>query len=156
MVDGSTDAFIRPINFADKNGVKLSNSSLASTILLKEKNRDITTEEEAEVQRKLSQAKTEIQNLILEGQRLRLANKKLQQDIDVHSQRYTIRIYQSYKFHILQNMVPIPANKHTFSISVNRPSMVSDQMATTKKQSFLILHQVERSRFNQVENQRSR
>ena len=104
MVDGSTDAFIRPINFADKNGVKMSNSSLASTILLKEKNRDITTEEEAEVQRKLSQAKTEIQNLILEGQRLRLANKKLQQDIDVHSQRYTIRIYQCYKFRILQNM----------------------------------------------------
>ena len=50
----------------------------------------MTVEEEAEIQRKLSQAKAEIQNLITEGQRLRVANQELQKDIDLHSERYDV------------------------------------------------------------------
>jgi len=64
-----------------------SSDNISSTRILKEKIRDISVEEEAAIQTKLSQAKQEIQNLILEGQRLKQANKELQKDIDSHSSK---------------------------------------------------------------------
>ena len=78
MPDGITD----PSRQEDKISDKFS-----STSILKEKIHDISVEEETEIQNKLSQAKEEIQNLILEGQRLKLANKELQNDIDSHSSK---------------------------------------------------------------------
>ena len=64
-----------------------STDNVSSTSILKEKIRDISVEEEAAIQTKLSQAKQEIQNLILEGQRLKQANEELQKDIDSHSSK---------------------------------------------------------------------
>ena len=64
-----------------------TSDNISSTSILKEKIRDISVEEEAAIQTKLSQAKQEIQNLILEGQRLKQANKELQKDIDSHSSK---------------------------------------------------------------------
>ena len=86
VVDGSSEALTPPIQLQDK-----TYTSLSSTSILKERNRDITVKEEAEVQKKLSQAKAEIQTLIIEGQRLRVANQQLQKDIDLHSERYAVR-----------------------------------------------------------------
>jgi hypothetical protein len=86
VVDGSSEVLIPPIQLQDK-----TYTSLSSTSILKERNRDITVKEEAEVQKKLSQAKAEIQTLIIEGQRLRVANQQLQKDIDLHSERYAVR-----------------------------------------------------------------
>ena len=62
-----------------------SSDNISSTSILKEKIQDISVEEEAKIQKKLSQAKAEIQNLILEGQRLKKANQQLQNDIDSHT-----------------------------------------------------------------------
>ena len=62
-----------------------SSDNISSTSILKEKIQDISVEEEAKIQKKLSQAKAEIQNLILEGQRLKIANQQLQNDIDSHT-----------------------------------------------------------------------
>ena len=62
-----------------------SSDNISSTSILKEKIQDISVEEEAKIQKKLSQAKAEIQNLILEGQRLKQANQQLQNDIDSHT-----------------------------------------------------------------------
>ena len=83
----------------NKNETDSSTSSLisATTSILKEKNLDITAEEEAEIQRKLSHAKAEIQNLITEGQRLRLANQKLQEDINLHANRYEFVVWCEFK-----------------------------------------------------------
>ena len=76
-----------------------TSNSISSTSILKEKIHDISVEEEAEIQKKLSQAKAEIQNLILEGQRLKQANQQLQHDIDSHStKRWGKEIYLSSTF----------------------------------------------------------
>ena len=85
---------LQPIQQEDKKATDCTSNHLSPTNIFKEKNHDMTAEEEAEVQKKLSQAKAEIQNLIREGQRLRLANQQLQQDIDLHSRRYRIKIYE--------------------------------------------------------------
>ena len=71
----------------DKNS-----GNLSSTSILKEKIQDISVEEEAAIQQKLSQAKAEIQNLILEGKRLKQANQQLQNDIDSHSSKRQVNI----------------------------------------------------------------
>ena len=71
----------------DKNS-----DNLSSTSILKEKIQDISVEEEAAIQQKLSQAKAEIQNLILEGKRLKQANQQLQNDIDSHSSKRSVFI----------------------------------------------------------------
>ena len=73
----------------DKNS-----DNLSSTSILKEKIHDISVEEEAAIQQKLSQAKAEIQNLILEGKRLKQANQQLQNDIDSHSSKRSVNIFQ--------------------------------------------------------------
>ena len=88
--DGNSNVLVQKSSIENKNETDSSTSSLisATTSILKEKNLDITAEEEAEIQRKLSHAKAEIQNLITEGQRLRLANQKLQEDINLHANRY--------------------------------------------------------------------
>ena len=87
----------------NKNETDSSTSSLisATTSILKEKNLDITAEEEAEIQKKLSHAKAEIQNLITEGQRLRLANQKLQEDINLHANRYELCMNWEYCINIV-------------------------------------------------------
>ena len=72
----------------DKNS-----DNLSSTSILKEKIQDISVEEEAAIQQKLSQAKAEIQNLILEGKRLKQANQQLQNDIDSHSSLRLVNIF---------------------------------------------------------------
>ena len=72
----------------DKNS-----DNLSSTSILKEKIQDISVEEEAAIQQKLSQAKAEIQNLILEGKRLKQANQQLQNDIDSHSSKRSVNIF---------------------------------------------------------------
>ena len=88
--DGNSNILVQKSSIENKNETDSSTSSLisATTSILKEKNLDITAEEEAEIQKKLSHAKAEIQNLITEGQRLRLANQKLQEDINLHANRY--------------------------------------------------------------------
>ena len=87
--DGNSNILVQKSSIENKNETDSSTSSLisATTSILKEKNLDITAEEEAEIQKKLSHAKAEIQNLITEGQRLRLANQKLQEDINLHANR---------------------------------------------------------------------
>ena len=69
-----------------------TSENLSSTSILKEKIHDISIEEEAAIQQKLSQAKAEIQNLILEGKRLKQANQQLQNDIDSHSSKRSVSI----------------------------------------------------------------
>ena len=70
-----------------------TSDNLSSTSILKERIRDISVEEEAAIQQKLSQAKAEIQNLILEGKRLKQANQQLQNDIDSHSSKRSVNIF---------------------------------------------------------------
>ena len=83
VADSSIGAPTKP----NKNTTEFALNDLTSKKIFKERNHDITVEEEAEIQRKLAQAKAEIQNLIREGQRLRFANQQLQEDIDLHRQR---------------------------------------------------------------------
>ena len=122
VVDGSCEALIPTIQLQDK-----SYASLSSTSILKERNLDITVEEEVEIQKKLSQAKSEIQTLIIEGQRLRVANQQLQKDIDLHSERYAIKYL--YIPILVRIMFVLLCEKQvtkyfiTISFSVNLPPM---------------------------------
>ena len=104
--DGNSNVLVQKSSIENKNETDSSTSSLisATTSILKEKNLDITAEEEAEIQKKLSHAKAEIQSLITEGQRLRLANQKLQEDINLHANRYEFVVWCEFKciFWILQ------------------------------------------------------
>ena len=93
-----------------------TSNNISSTSILKEKIHDISVEEEAEIQKKLSQAKAEIQNLILEGQRLKQANQQLQNDIDSHStKRLVQRNLFKLNIFILHN---ISQNKYIFLIAL--------------------------------------
>ena len=75
VVDGGNVALFRPLQIQDNTCSSfISTISFSSTTILKEKNHDITDDEEAEIQRSLSQALSEIQTLIIEGQRLMVAN----------------------------------------------------------------------------------
>ena len=60
-------------------------SPTSTSTILQDINKDLTKEEEMELQKRLKLAKLEIANLIQEGQRLRLANEQLQKDIDLRS-----------------------------------------------------------------------